>query len=179
MPWKNGRGSTDQIVREDSPDGRMMWRASIADVTEVGGFSRFEGYERILTLLNSSGFTLDIDGQSTVLSRPGQAAQFAGEADVRVTRVDLPSRDFNIITLRDCVSATVRSYTMSSTTTWSAIAGTPHRILIVAATGTWQVHDCHSLTAGSAMLVSDITHESFSVVGSGLVCVAAINVQRE
>ena len=169
--WVYGTDCSRRLARR-----YMLWRASLADVTECGPFSRFDGYERILTLLGSDGFTLDIDRQSTVLSQPGQSVQFAGEAAVQVTGIQLPSKDFNIISLRECVSATVRSYTASSTVTLSTAIGSADRLLIVAATGTWLVYGGYSLAAGSALLITESTDESFSVVGAGLACVAAISV---
>ena len=52
MPWKNGGGSTEEITR-DAGEGLegFGWRLSIADIGESGGFSRFDGYQRVISVL--------------------------------------------------------------------------------------------------------------------------------
>ena len=53
QPWKNGGGITREIAA--SPDGAALdafdWRVSMAEVAAAGPFSRFEGVDRILTVL--------------------------------------------------------------------------------------------------------------------------------
>ena len=54
----SGAGSTE-IARDggDGLDG-FGWRLSIADVGESGGFSRFAGYQRIISVLEGGGMRL-------------------------------------------------------------------------------------------------------------------------
>ncbi len=42
MPWKNGGGSTLELLQEPAADGGFHWRLSIADVATPGPFSTFE-----------------------------------------------------------------------------------------------------------------------------------------
>lgn len=65
MPWKNGGGSTEEITR-DAGEGLVGfgWRLSIADIGESGGFSRFEGYQRIISVLQGAGMNLQVDGRA-------------------------------------------------------------------------------------------------------------------
>ncbi|MDN6651963.1 MAG: HutD family protein, partial [Enterobacterales bacterium] len=52
MPWKNGQGVTQEIMRVDSPSGRdFRWRLSMAEVSSDGDFSSYTGYQRILSIL--------------------------------------------------------------------------------------------------------------------------------
>ncbi len=45
MPWRNGKGNTIELLKEDLPnrDG-FAWRLSMADVTSDGEFSNFSDY---------------------------------------------------------------------------------------------------------------------------------------
>ncbi len=50
MPWKNGGGSTDEIFAERK-DTRMLWRVSLATISQSGPFSCFEDYTRVIVTL--------------------------------------------------------------------------------------------------------------------------------
>ncbi|WP_426247606.1 HutD/Ves family protein [Pseudomonas sp. TWR3-1-1] len=98
MPWKNGGGSTEEITR-DAGEGLegFGWRLSIADIGESGGFSRFEGYQRIISVLQGAGMNLQVDGLRTRALLPFDAFAFRGESAVSCTLIDGPIRDFNLI----------------------------------------------------------------------------------
>lgn len=98
MPWKNGAGSTLEIARDAGAglDG-FGWRLSIADVGADGGFSAFNGYQRIITVLEGEGMQLTVDGR---VSRPlGRldAFAFSGDSLVDCRLVQGAIRDFNLI----------------------------------------------------------------------------------
>jgi environmental stress-induced protein Ves len=98
MPWKNGGGSTEEITRDTGTglDG-FGWRLSIADIGESGGFSTFAGYERVITVLQGDGMTLNVDGQNTRSLLPLDPFAFSGESQVSCTLLGGPIRDFNLI----------------------------------------------------------------------------------
>ncbi|SCZ34791.1 MULTISPECIES: HutD family protein [unclassified Pseudomonas] len=98
MPWKNGGGSTEEITR-DAGTGLegFGWRLSIADIGESGGFSTFAGYERVISVLQGSGMTLNVDGQATRPLHPLDPFAFSGESHVFCTLLGGPIRDFNLI----------------------------------------------------------------------------------
>ncbi|MCY1262494.1 Protein Ves [compost metagenome] len=98
MPWKNGAGTTLEITRDAGAglDG-FGWRLSIADVGESGGFSAFNGYQRIITVLEGAGMSLTVDGTE---SRPLHALDpfaFSGDSAVQCRLLDGAIRDFNLI----------------------------------------------------------------------------------
>lgn len=100
MPWKNGAGSTEEIARDgDGGDGLdgFGWRLSIADVGESGGFSRFAGYQRIISVLEGGGMRLRVDGAESAPLRARQAFAFSGDSEVHCTLLDGAIRDFNLI----------------------------------------------------------------------------------
>ncbi|UZJ60191.1 HutD family protein [Pseudomonas sp. KU26590] len=98
MPWKNGGGSTEEITR-DAGEGLegFGWRLSIADIGESRGFSMFAGYQRIITVLQGAGMTLNIDGKDSEPLLPSDPFAFSGDSAVSCTLLDGPIRDFNLI----------------------------------------------------------------------------------
>ena len=102
MPWVNGGGETTELYShvEDS-SGRMLWRISMADVSAAGPFSHFEGYDRILVLLEGHGLSLSYaDGGNSQLRRRYDFAKFRGDIETFATVSDGPIRDFNVIANR-------------------------------------------------------------------------------
>lgn len=57
LPWRNGLGSTREIVRAGPEDG-FLWRASIARVDASTPFSAFPGYQRWSCLLDGGPLVL-------------------------------------------------------------------------------------------------------------------------
>ncbi|MBT8765713.1 HutD/Ves family protein [Metapseudomonas boanensis] len=98
MPWKNGAGSTQEITRDTGSglDG-FGWRLSIADVGESGGFSAFDGYQRVITVLEGKGMRLTVDGQQSRDLTVLDAFAFDGASAVQCELIDGPIRDFNLI----------------------------------------------------------------------------------
>ena len=85
MPWKNGGGSTEEITRDGSGGAALDgfgWRLSIADIAESGGFSRFAGYQRIITVLQGDGMVLRVDGRDSRALQPFDAFAFEGDSEV-------------------------------------------------------------------------------------------------
>lgn len=98
MPWKNGAGTTREIVR-DAGDGLegFGWRVSIADVGAPGPFSAFTGYQRIISVLEGEGMRLNVDGAESRHLRALDAFAFDGASAVECTLLGGAIRDFNLI----------------------------------------------------------------------------------
>ncbi|MFY3139503.1 HutD family protein [Achromobacter xylosoxidans] len=98
MPWRNGGGTTQEVACNDGGStSAFEWRLSIADVAQDGGFSRFSGLQRIITVLEGAGIALTVDGSAQPPLRPREAYAFSGDADVDCRLLDGPIRDFNLI----------------------------------------------------------------------------------
>jgi len=112
MPWKNGGGSTREILRvpEDSDD--WQWRLSIADITADGPFSAFPGCERSLTLLEGTGMALQFADRHCDLRPPYATCRFAGEETPECVLFDGPTVDFNVIWRREPLNITVERRAM-------------------------------------------------------------------
>ncbi len=105
MPWKNGGGMTTEIHVHPGDDGRFAHRISVADVTADGPFSRFDGDDRHIVVLDGAGMTLDCGAHGRLELRPLEPVAFSGDWDVAGTLVAGPVRDFNVIVDRARASA--------------------------------------------------------------------------
>ena len=103
MPWKNGGGQTTQLAvfPEKADFESFMWRLSMAAAREDGPFSRFEGIDRTLLILEGQGVILHRPSKADItLNAHTEPFVFAGEEPVTMTLVDGPILDFNVMTRR-------------------------------------------------------------------------------
>lgn len=110
QPWKNGGGTTTELVRLPHPKDpeKFLFRLSRAKVESEGPFSIFPGIERHLVLLNGSGMRLGFnDGHESTLNKPYQLLRFSGEDTIDCRLIDGPIEDFNIMVDRSWGEAEV------------------------------------------------------------------------
>lgn len=110
-PWKNGGGSTREIVCR--PDGagmdRFDWRVSIATIAQDGPFSAFPGMDRVIMLLAGDGVQLQsAHGIRHRLDQPHAPFAFPGDVALDCTLLGGTSTDFNVMTRRGAVQAEVQ-----------------------------------------------------------------------
>lgn len=126
-PWKNGGGVTRQIASfpPGSDIGSFDWRLSTAEVAQDGPFSRFEGIDRRLYILDGAGLELRF-ADGTRHLRKGAHADFAGEAEVFGALVEGPVSDFNIMVRRERVRMRAEQITIEGPLTvdhrWGTVA---------------------------------------------------------
>jgi uncharacterized protein len=116
-PWKNGGGSTREIVC--SPPGADIdtfdWRVSIATIARPGPFSVFAGVDRSIMLLEGDGVHLhSACGVDHQLDTPAQPFAFSGDTVVHCTLLGGESTDFNVMTRRGVVQAEVRVHAQAA-----------------------------------------------------------------
>jgi uncharacterized protein len=148
MPWANGGGVTTELYAcyGDQAE-RFLWRLSIAGVAADGPFSHFERYDRILTLLDGNGLVLrHEDGREHCLRSEYEFAAFPGDIKTTAALLDGPIRDFNVITDRDAISATV---TIARTVRKWTLDEPTDVFAIYAASGDQQI----TVPDGSALIV--------------------------
>jgi uncharacterized protein len=91
QPWKNGRGTTLEILRwPDSGDYDV--RVSLAEVTTSGPFSTFPGYRRHTFLVGPAPIRLG----DVQLVAPGDHIELPGETAIEAT-LSSPTRLLNIL----------------------------------------------------------------------------------
>lgn len=110
MPWKNGGGTTCELVRLPHPRraDNFALRISMATVGAGGPFSAFPGIDRQLMLLDGRGMVLTMpDTDDIHLTMALRPIQFAGETPVDCRLVDGLIRDFNLMVARDWGTASL------------------------------------------------------------------------
>jgi len=118
MPWKNGAGTTLEVARaDDATTARMLWRVSIADVVDDGPFSTFDGYRRIISVLDGDGMLLTVDNVRSRPLRRHDSFSFDGGAVTNCELLSGPIRDFNVIFASDRIVGRMR---------WAAVRGSEH-----------------------------------------------------
>jgi len=107
-PWLNGGGATAELVSLPpgvGPGADFAWRLSMAEIAESGPFSRFEGVDRLIVLVDGPPMVLRFPDRDQLLQR-FEPFGFDGEDDV-VCEVAGPCRDLNVMTRRGRASAAV------------------------------------------------------------------------
>jgi len=113
MPWKNGLGTTTEILAD--PPGaltrgeRFLWRVSLADVTANGPFSAFPGYDRTILVAEGAGMALDFDtAPPALVAERFVPLDFKGEWTTSCRLLNGPIRDFNVMVDRARATARIR-----------------------------------------------------------------------
>lgn len=112
MPWKNGGGSTLELLQDAAADGGFNWRLSIADVAKPGPFSTFEGIDRQIMLVSGNGMVLSFAGAAppVVISKPLKPHPFEGEWQTDCRLIQGEIQDFNVMTRRSWGRAAVNGF---------------------------------------------------------------------
>ncbi|WP_374651895.1 HutD family protein [Dongia sp.] len=112
MPWKNGGGSTLELLQDPAPDGGFNWRLSIADVATPGPFSAFDGIDRQIMLVSGNGMVLSFNGDAppAVISKPLRPLGFKGEWATDCRLIDGAIQDFNVMVRRSWGAAAVNGF---------------------------------------------------------------------
>jgi environmental stress-induced protein Ves len=106
-PWKNGGGSTTEIMvwPQDAGLNDFDWRISMATIAVDGPFSVFPGIDRTLSLVCGQGVDLhitpaDAPVRTVALRAAAPTLAFAGELPVHATLPAGTTQDFNVMTRR-------------------------------------------------------------------------------
>ncbi|GHF81199.1 histidine utilization protein HutD [Kitasatospora xanthocidica] len=107
--WLNGGGVTREVAGFPAGSGldRFDWRVSLADVASAGPFSPFPGIDRVITLVEGAGMALTVDGVEQRVDTPYRPFPFSGDATTDCRLLAGPVVDFNVMTRRGRVEATV------------------------------------------------------------------------
>jgi environmental stress-induced protein Ves len=103
MPWKNGGGITYEVAvfPADAALESFAWRISMAQVDSDGPFSRFDGIDRSLAIMQGNGLRLVVDGAAVELGAQSPPLAFPGDIPVSTTLIKGPIMDINAMTRRD------------------------------------------------------------------------------
>jgi environmental stress-induced protein Ves len=108
MPWKNGAGTTLEIVRDPPLPAESRWRLSLASIAASGPFSPYPGYRRSVTVIEGAGFRLNVEGQTPMqLANCGASALFPGDAATSCELINGPSSDLSLMVREPGIILTV------------------------------------------------------------------------
>src|SRR3954452_16003295 len=106
-PWRNGHGTSRNIVSRLGRDGALLWQVGVAELLEDAPFSHYPHYDRIFTpIAGDPPVELSFDGEAFTPCPLLIPKAFAGERETRC-RVPSPGRAFNAIVDRRHYSADV------------------------------------------------------------------------
>jgi environmental stress-induced protein Ves len=105
--WRNDGGFTREIISEPPGSAAFHWRVSVAEVEASGPFSSFDGYTRVLVLLDGNGMALHRTdtGVVTTVQPDDPLARFPGDAPIHAELLDGPTTDFNLMWRTDLLAA--------------------------------------------------------------------------
>ncbi|BFV60367.1 HutD family protein [Kitasatospora sp. CMC57] len=108
-PWLNGGGITREVAGYPTGAGLadFHWRVSLADVAQGGPFSRFEGVDRVITVVEGAGMALTVAGTEHRLAEPFRPFAFPGDAETGCELLGGPVVDFNVMSRRGRAAAEV------------------------------------------------------------------------
>lgn len=107
MPWKNGGGSTLELIALKDENNEIMFRLSSAEVSASGPFSIFPQIDRILFLVKGNGLKLKMPNKSLILDQTLAPIYFAGEDEIYCELLDGSCQDFNVMTNRNFGKSTL------------------------------------------------------------------------
>lgn len=130
VSWKNGGGTTVEIaVHPPSASMDLFdWRISAAGISEKGPFSRFEGIDRALAILDGDGLRLDFGDHASHVGPGDDPIVFRGESPLTAELLNGPVRDLNVMTRRSAWRAEVSRCVLAPGET--ASSGGETRILV-------------------------------------------------
>ena len=106
-PWRNGLGTSREIISRNRPDGALAWQVAIADLERDGPFSHYPDCDRIFTPLSGNpppelAFNGGQYHPCTVLL----PRRFSGDW-ATMARVPSPGQAFNVVVDRRSHTARV------------------------------------------------------------------------
>ena len=99
--WKNGRGISWDIATEPSRLGNEFgWRLAIAEIAAGGPFSLYGPVDRVFTLIEGKGVSLDFTDRRLDVSDVHAPVSFACDVPAACRLNDGPCRALNLFTAR-------------------------------------------------------------------------------
>lgn len=154
-PWKNGRGTTQEIiVWPEGAGDQFTWRISLADLKDSGAFSVYPEMNRILVVIEGKEIELTSDGNNLTL--PLMTPHSFDGARETHSEVKAIGRDFNLMLRKG--KATGKITVHSGRRTFQVTT----RFFGVFSTETFQVDD-DVINGNDFFLVSDENNKAIRV----------------
>ena len=149
--WKNGGGITYEIVKDQAGD-QLLWRISIAEMDRDATFSPFDGFTRILTVIEGAG--LDLHHPAGELHAGAlKPLRFSGGLQVEGRLISGNVRNFNLIFDGQRIKADVS--VLRGGDTWTAGPDIISRHVIYSISGAAQVGGVPVAPGAAALFSAD------------------------
>lgn len=136
-PWKNGTGTTDEIclLPEGANREDFSLRVSRATIADPGAFSSFPGMDRVITVIEGNGLTLDFGAQVANLA-PEEPFRFDSGLTPVGAPTEGPLRVVNVMASRS-------EWMISAVRIVAGSADLPadHLTVVFALRGVWRITD--------------------------------------
>jgi environmental stress-induced protein Ves len=103
MPWRNGGGTTRELMVEPPGatfDTGFVWRLSVAEIEKDGPFSELPGIDRSMVVIDGAGLVLEFPMGQRAEVAPLTVFRFPGEVPCVGHLVEGAVRDVNAMTTR-------------------------------------------------------------------------------
>jgi uncharacterized protein len=101
QPWRNGGGSTQQLLAWPQEDG-WQFRVSVAAIEQDGAFSAFDGVQRWFAVLSGAGVVLKLPQGEQRLTPDSPALCFDGAAAPHCRLLEGATQDLNLMLRQGC-----------------------------------------------------------------------------
>jgi environmental stress-induced protein Ves len=117
MPWKNGGGTTREVLKfpVSATIDTFDWRISLAAVATSGPFSIFPEIDRTMIVTDGQGIELRDKNESIAVRRSDEPFSFSGEIPYRASLIGGPIADLNVMTRRTRYSHLARRHRTAGT----------------------------------------------------------------
>lgn len=96
QPWKNGGGVTRELLAWPSTEEWQI-RISVADITQDGAFSRFNGVQRAFAVIEGAGVQLQFEDALRTVTTASEPLVFDGAQMPHCKLIDGATRDLNVM----------------------------------------------------------------------------------
>lgn len=96
QPWKNGGGVTRELLTYPSKEDWQL-RISVADITQNGAFSRFDGVSRAFAVIEGAGVRLQFLDHLCTVTQDSEPLMFDGGDAPNCMLIDGATRDLNVM----------------------------------------------------------------------------------
>ena len=164
-PGRTGGGSTRELYAW--PAGPLWrWRISVAEITQHGPFSAFDGVDRAFAVIQGAGVRLSWpDAAEQEVLMDSAPLHFAGEDVPACQMIDGPTRDLNLMSRRDAGRAAMRRAAAG----FAWVSAAPLRALFTAEALSLQIDGQAPLAvaAGTLAISPQAAHQRWQVLVQG------------
>lgn len=118
VSWKNGGGVTRTLAAQPEGAGMndFLWRVSVAEIHQSGGFSCFPGIDRTILLWRGEGMLLQSPAwPDHALTKHLEPFRFCGEDEVTSKLFGSSSADLNVMVRRGAAVAEICTHDTATT----------------------------------------------------------------